>query len=766
MARLTVPQQNFSAGELSKSLAGRFDLGVYYNGGLWYQNFIATVQGKAQYRSGSKHVWNTRGNGVCRLIPFEYNTEQAYILAFTDLKMRIIKDGGIVTGTPLVVTGITNANPAVVTYTGTDPTNGQAVILDDIVGMIELNNQEYTIANVDTGANTFELQGVNSTGFTPYASGGTAAVIVEVTTPYAAADLSNLDYAQTADTMYIVHPSYEPRKLTRSSHTSWSLATYSRTSDPFGAGPPLDWPGVVTFFEQRLIFGGSDANQQKIWGSVAGSYDDFTTGTDATDSFVYTIANGKVNRIVGMSGTEDFLAVFTVGAEFKASGGGNDDAITPTNISIKPTSYYGSSDIKPVRLDSHILYIQRDALTTRSHEFDAIQDGFTSINRNLTADQILQGRYGKTSGAKEMAYQAGFPSINWVVRNDGIMAALTFEPREQVNGWHRHVAGGNYTAGKLNKPEYESVASIPQVRAPDQVFIVVARTVDGGTVRYIEYFADQPNIPRFNDYFTGDKEADTDAYLQDLYEAQKRLCYLDSAVVFDGTISQTGTLSLATVGTGRTFTAGGSTFAATDVGKEIHGKMGGIAVITGYTSATAVTVEIEVEFPSTSIASGDWYLTNDTFAGAQHLEGETIRVLADGAVLEDVTVTNGRFTLDDQYTYVIAGLPYLGLFQSMDLEIPGDNGPGVTKSKGIGRLGAKFTDTLGCKMGTDLYNLEDIQFSSSSDITDRPPPLFSGVKEFAIKDSWNGEKYIYCVQDQPYPCNLQLYLAHATTNDG
>jgi len=762
MSRVTVAQQNFSGGELSQSLAGRFDLGVYYNGASWLQNFIATVQGMARFRSGTKFVWNTRDNAEAFLVPFEYNTEQAYILEFTNLRMRIIKDGGLVTEAGVAITAITNAMPAVVTAVAHGYSNGDRVIISGVTGMLEANNREYIVANVTT--DTFELQGINSTGWGVYLAGGTTARIVEVVTPYTTADLLKIDYAQTNDTMYIAHPGYAPQKLTRTSHTAWTLGTYSRTGDPFGAGPPLNWPSKVTFFEKRLIFAASDANPQTLWGSKGGEYDNFTTGTGADDAFVYKISSGQANRIRWIAATEDFLAIGTAGAEFKAEGGGN-DPITPTNISIKPPSYYGSADVKPIRLDSHILYITRDKLTSRTFEFDAIQDGFTSINRNLTADTILQGYYGRLSGVKQIAFQSGSPSINWMVRNDGALVGLTFEPREQVNGWHRHTAGGHYDDGKLGKPEYGSVASIPQETGPDQVYMTVRRTIDGEVVRYVEYFSDQPNIPRFNDYFTGDKELDTDTYLQDLWEAQKRLWFVDSGLSLDGTVNF-GLILDDTEGNEVDVTAGGSVFSATDVGREIWGKEGGRAEIIEYTSATAVTVKIKKAFKDTDIVSGNWYLTFSVIRGLEHLEGEMIVALVDGGVVEDLMVEDGMIELENQASYVIVGLQYIGIYQSMDVEGGGDNGPGVTKSKSVSQVGVRFLNTLGCLIGTDLYKLDRITFRTTADLTSRPPPLFTGVKVKGVRDSWQNEKYIYCVQDKPLPCNIQLLAPRMQTNDG
>jgi hypothetical protein len=927
MTRVTMTQQNWSGGELSPKLGGRYDLSIYGTGAEWLQNFISTTQGVASFRNGAKFAWPTRDNQEAILIPFEYSTDQAYILEFTALKMRIFKDGGIVTQDAQAITGITNANPAVVTYAGADTyANGDRIVLADVGGMKQVNNREFTVAGLNAGANTFQLSGIDSSGYDTYTSGGTVAEIVEVDTPYTEAELFEIDYAQTFDTVYVTHKSHAPYKIGRTSHVAWTLGTYSIISNPFGttlaagktitgitkanpavvtsvahgfsngdkvfirdvvgmvevnnltftvAGKTADtfqlnginstayttyasggliykaitaiskadpalvtmaahgfvegdtvkiqgvsgmtevndkiftvtnpttdafqlssvdasiftdytaggfaqkytdfsYPACVTFFEQKLLMGGSNSFPLRIWGSNSEEgYDNFLTGTGDTDAFVYNLSSGgRGSKIRWMIGNQSFLAVGTAGTEFKVSGGGNDDAITPTNVSAKAASNYGSAAVKPLRLDTHILYLQRDKTTGRTFEFDALQDGYTSINRTLTADHIAKGRYNMPDGIKQLAAQNGFQNINWGVRNDGLLVGLTFEPREQVNGWHRHVAGGYYEAGKRNKAEYGSVAAIPRDGYCDQVWTTVKRTINGETVRYVEYFADQPNIPRPLDYYTGDKEGDKEAYLQDLWEAQKRLFFVDSGIVYDGSAYATEaiTLSAVTTGTGRTITAAAALFdslgGADLVGREIWGKAGGRAKITGYNSATVVTVKITVAFPDADIDEGEWYLTDDTFGGAQHLIGEEIILLADGGVVEGTVVNaNGEFTTDTQHSYVVAGLSYIGIIKSMDLEGGGNNGPGQTKQKSLSQLGVKFLQTLGSLFGTDIYKLDRVKFRNVSDKMGRPPPLFDGVKIVDIRDDWEDEKHIFCVHDRPLPCNVQLYSPYMTTND-
>lgn len=84
----------------------------------------------------------------------------------------------VVEATTQAITGITRANPAVVTYSGADNfANGNVVLIDDVVGMTQVNGQRYTVANLNTGANTFELSDTNSSAYTAYSSGGTLQIV-------------------------------------------------------------------------------------------------------------------------------------------------------------------------------------------------------------------------------------------------------------------------------------------------------------------------------------------------------------------------------------------------------------------------------------------------------------------------------------------------------------------------------------------------------------------------------------------------------------
>lgn len=234
MARVHPFQTNFTAGELSPKLHGQVDFKKYNNGVETLKNMIVFPQGGATRRYGSRFVCEVKNSAnATRLIPFEFNIEQTYILEFGNQYIRFYKDSGQITEATKSITGITKANPAVVTAASHGYSNGDHVWINDVGGMTELNGRRFTVANKTT--NTFELSGVNSSSYTTYTSGGTAAKVYEIATEYTSAQLSELQFAQSADVMYIVHELHEPTKLTRTGHTSWSIADVD-----FEKGPYLD----------------------------------------------------------------------------------------------------------------------------------------------------------------------------------------------------------------------------------------------------------------------------------------------------------------------------------------------------------------------------------------------------------------------------------------------------------------------------------------------------------------------------------------------
>lgn len=236
-------QPSFAAGELSPSMYARVDTAKYQVGAALIRNFFVDYRGGISNCPGTQYVGQCKDTTRVKLIPFQFNTEQTYILEFGNLYMRPIKDRAYITETSLNITDITQANPAVVEIVGHGFSNGDWVHLSGIGGMTQLNGRTVKVAAVT--ADTFQIRDtitdipINSLSYGGYTSGGTAARLYTLTTPYTTSDLAQLKFAQNADTMTLVHPDHAPADLTRSAHTSWTL-----TEIDFG--PNLSAPSAPT----------------------------------------------------------------------------------------------------------------------------------------------------------------------------------------------------------------------------------------------------------------------------------------------------------------------------------------------------------------------------------------------------------------------------------------------------------------------------------------------------------------------------------------
>ena len=310
MARVHPFQTNFTAGELTPKLAGQVDFKKYNNGVEEMQNMTVFPQGGATRRYGSRFVAEVKDSSKStRIIPFEFNITQSYILELGDQYIRFYKDNGQITNTPKTITGITQANPAVVTVSSHGYSNGDDVWINSVVGMTQVNGRRFRIANVTT--NTFELQGINSTGYTAYASAGTAADVFEIASPYTESQLYEIAFTQSADVMYLVHEDVSPRKLSRTGHTNWTL-----TEVDFKRGPYLDQnttsttmtpsgtSGSVTITASSSTFVATDVGRLIKFNSGHAKITNFSSATQVTAT--------TTDNFSGTGGTTDWsLGTFT-----------------------------------------------------------------------------------------------------------------------------------------------------------------------------------------------------------------------------------------------------------------------------------------------------------------------------------------------------------------------------------------------------------------------------------------------------------------------
>jgi hypothetical protein len=220
-------QASFNSGEWSPKLYSRVDLSKYRSGAALLQNWFVDYRGGASTRPGTKYVLQCfKSNTAVRLLPFQASFTVGYVLEFGDHYVRFFFNGAPVLETSLAITGATRANPCILTIPGNTYAIGDWIFVTGVVGMTQLNGRYFKVTNAAGSAVTIaNLQGVpvDSTLYNVYASGGTASRVYTITSPYAAADLAKLKYAQNVNQMVLTHPSYQPYVLTLVTATNWTL---------------------------------------------------------------------------------------------------------------------------------------------------------------------------------------------------------------------------------------------------------------------------------------------------------------------------------------------------------------------------------------------------------------------------------------------------------------------------------------------------------------------------------------------------------------
>jgi hypothetical protein len=699
MARVAAQLTNFTAGELSPRLDGRNDLAKYSAGCATVENMVIYPHGAAARRPGTQYVASVKTPAdKTRLIPFEFSTEQTYILEFGDQYIRFYRD------------------------------NGQI-----------------------------------ESGGSPY----------EIVSPYLTAELFDIKFAQSADVMYITHPNHQTRKLSRTGHTSWTLTAVEFTNGPYldtntstttistsahtvGAGVTMtasastfvatdvgrqvrfrdgygiitaftsvtvvtieilidmgsssssaDWslgafstttgfPSCVSFFEQRLVFAASINNPQTVYFSKSGDYENMDANIGGTvaddDAIVYTIAS---------------------------------------NIMIKKQSNHGAANVDAISVGNTTLFLQRAKRKIRELAYNFDVDGYIAPDLTILAEHITEGN------VVEMAYQEEPLAIIWCVRGDGQLIALTYQREQEVVAWHRHILGGVFGTGNA---VVESVAVIPTDDSEYELYMIVKRTIDGATARYVEY------LHTFN-------FDETDNTSFNFLDSQLSLSKSQTTLTADINATAT-TISVASV-------SGLSASGKIKIGGEIISYAAISSLdLTGCTRGQNITT-------ATSHTSGDTVKeVVNIIAGLDHLEGQTVSILVDGATHPTKVVASNQITLDRFGTDVKVGLQYTSILKTMRIDAGSQDGTSQGKTKRIYEVTARLYETVGVEVGPDLNNMERIPFRTSANPMDQGIPPFTGDKEVEFRGNYDTDGFMMVRQTQPLPLTLLSLYPRLVTNDG
>lgn len=729
-----------NAGELSPLIDGRTDLAKYFSGAKRIENMLLTIQGPAVRRGGSRFVQAVK-NSAHRtwLVKFEFSATQCFHLEFGNLYVRFYTNHGVLESSPGVpyeivspyaIADLTNADG---TFALTIEQSGDVLYISNHYRtyaprkltrlattnwvfsdyapnqgpFLEENSGTTTIvASAQSGAITLTA---SAALFAPTDVGRLVrleALNLDLTRPwetakaYTAGNIARSDgktySAQNTVTSGSVPPTHErgtaydgltgvlwdyinagygiaritgytsptvvsatviedainglntlPEEVTATPTTRWQLGAWSATTE---------YPAHVCFFRNRLWWFG----QRRYWGSVPDDFEnmaaDFFGEVSADNAIARILASKDVNDIQWAYGA-DKLLIGTGGGEFVGGEITTSEPLGPANFEMLPQSSRRGRSVRPVAAGSSVLSVQRTGRKLLSSNYSFEIDRYTSSDVTLLADRVTR------SGIVALAYQGEPHSIAWAARADGKLVAFTYELDQTVQAWARHPLGGNGIVESI------SVGPTPD-GGSEEVWLIVRRTINGVTVRYVEFF-ELPWEGVDEDGTAGDAIAD--AY------------YVDCGLTYNGA-------------------------------------------------------------PATTIS------------GLDHLEAETVQVLADGARQPDKVVSGGQITLSLAASVVHVGLQYVSRVVPMRLEAGAADGTAQGKTKRIHELIIRFVDTLGGKAGQYGKPLDDLSLRDPATPMGTPSPVRSHDHRMSYPGDYDRDALIELVQDGPHPMTIAAIM--------
>lgn len=771
-------QPTFAAGELSPSASARTDIARYYTGLKLCRNFMVMPYGGVRNRPGTRFVCEVADSTeLNRLIPFQFNDEQTYILQFGNQLMRVIKDGGQVlyssgpsVGQPyqlampytqadlLQLNFTQSADVMTFAHPSYKPRELGRLAHDNwITNEISLvpriappatataapfsgdgiqQSWRYQVTAVLDDGNTLdESLPVTSNSILVWSSSSAAGIVWD---------------AVPGATYYIVYKDTAGAgiygfigRATGTTFTDRNITAVKTDTPPNGNDPFVganNYPGAVGYYQQRLVFAGSNLSPQTFWMSKTGLFKNFgySIPNKDDDSITFTIASKEVNRVRHLIGLRKLLGL-TSGGEWTFSGG--DTGLTAKSIQASQEGYDGSALVPPVVVGTSAVYVQARGNRVSSFGYSLDADGFAAGDLTLFSAHLFRG-YELTS----VAYQKIPDSIVWYVRDDGKLLGMTYLPEQQLVGWHWHDTDGFV----------ESIACIPEGQE-DALYMVVRRTINGVQKRYVERMATR-QVLSIEDAFFVDSGLSYDGRNTDTTKTMR---------LSGGTTWQYPEVVTMTAQGHAPFTVGsvGVNYSlklvVTDDNDDVTTATVRVQVV-GYTSATVVTVKLLIVCPELlrNAAVSSWARQAKSISGLGHLEGKTVSILADGSVHPQRVVTGGAITLQEAAGVAHVGLPYKSDMETLDLELKNGNETILDKKIAVTSLTVLVEESRGIFAGKDKNSLRPHKTSRTT--YEQPLETLTGQAEINISNDWKSKGRVFIRQSDPLPLSVLGVIPEVT----
>lgn len=501
-----------------------------------------------------------------------------------------------------------------------------------------------------------------------------------------------------------------------------------------------NYPGAVSYCQQRRVFGGTSEDPQNLWLTKTGTESDmsYSLPVQDTDRIAIAIATRELSTILHIVPLLE-LILLTTSCEISASPSAG-AVITPSTISANPQSYVGASSVQPSVINNQMLFCAARGGHVREMGYQWQIGGYVTGDVSLRAAHLFDGFSIVDQAFMKTPWQAV-----WFVSSNGNLLGFTYIPEEGVGAWHHHTTDGLF----------QSVAVVAE-GIEDHVYAIITRQINGQTVNCIE---------RMNSRIYGEPNNPW---------APERAFYVDSGASFDGTNTSAITMTVTggtTWGPADTLTlyASAASFVPSDPGSvvvltgapifnDLGIKTGNILyrfTIKDYLNATAVVGVIDkvLEADLQSTATAVWAWARPIIEGLTWLVGKTVNVLVDGAVQPPCVVqADGSITLQRPGVVVQAGLPYTAEIDTLPITLQAA-GFGQGTQKNINKVWAKLYNSGSIFAGpTGGAAVEYKQ--RTTEAYGSPATLMTKEIELTIPPAWAPDGRVTITQSNPLPLTV------------
>lgn len=682
-------QRSFSSGEIAPALRARADINKYSTGLAKCENFFVRPQGGVYSRPGTRYLGNTAGAAKARLIPFQFNSSQTYVLVFTNNRIQFMRNGQFINAA-----GTTNRYNVTTTYTEAQLEDIQFTQSGDVLTLVHpdhpvrdlsrLADNNWTLTNklFSSPSNPVPLlapsssqvgtgHGSTNLNYRYRVSYVTADGLESVASPSHTVNGSGT-LSSTAGFRITWVPPVQAVEFYRvykevnfnSGQYGWIGDASTNFIDDYNIAPlasdgPIisdirldstdNYPSAVAYYQQRLVMTNTNNKPNSVFMTQPNRFENLSAHSPLVDSdaIEFSIASRQLNEIRHLVAL-NALVIFTEGAEWRMTEG-RDGVVAPATVGVRPQSYNGASKVRPAVINDTVIYVQEKGSRIRDLRYEFNSDQYAGNDLSVMSEHLFEGHT-----ITDMAYADEPHGILWCLRDDGVLLGLTYLREHQVWGWHQH----RLATSSLGDAVIESITTIAE-DGRDALYLSVRR----GSLRTIE---------RLESRTIG--EDPEDAF------------YVDS----------------------------------------------GITVI----PSPVVSATIPVP----------------------HLVGQTVSVLADGNVYNNLTVDqDGNVTLPRAVAKAQVGLPYTCTVETLSLDVPAPNETLQQRRISIARVDLVVEDSRGAWVGPidDNGDAEMFEVKPRFDSDGYAAlKLKSQNLEIQAQAGWNKTGRIRIEQRDPLPLNI------------